>query len=176
MNQNETWNFWFWYISCMPCTCRLDHFHGLWKWRIQRPTKRRHVQGMLDETDPLDRNLWLSSPLCCKIQPARKLINWKSTSGNERLDSTFVSLQERSPSDKEAVGIATSLISHYGDSRWQIQLPQILNFVTSSFTWISTKLLDIHESCPFILFRTNYFVTASFFHRLNENFNHFLSA
>ena len=45
--------------SSIPCTCRL--LVGLclspcsWamKWRQQRQTKTRNVQGMLDETDPL---------------------------------------------------------------------------------------------------------------------------
>ena len=36
----------------MAFVCR--HFHGPWPWRQQRQTKRRHVQGMLDEIDPLN--------------------------------------------------------------------------------------------------------------------------
>ena len=45
--------------SNIHCTCHLlvglrcRPFHGPYKWRQQRQTKRRYVQGMLDETDPL---------------------------------------------------------------------------------------------------------------------------
>ena len=47
--------------SSMPCTFRLlaclccRHFYGPRKWQ-QRPVKRRHMQGLLDETDPFTRN------------------------------------------------------------------------------------------------------------------------
>ena len=46
--------------SSIHCLCGLlaktfvcRHFHSPSKWQQQRQTKRPHVQGMLDETDPL---------------------------------------------------------------------------------------------------------------------------
>ena len=46
--------------SSIPCThgllvgLRCYHFNGPCKWRRQGPSKRRHVQGMLGETVPLN--------------------------------------------------------------------------------------------------------------------------
>ena len=46
-------------VSWLAFVC--PHFHGPWKWRQQRQIKRRHVQGMLDEIDPLNtaKNDWI---------------------------------------------------------------------------------------------------------------------
>ena len=58
--------------SSMPCTCRiLDRlcwfvvaiFMGQENGDKQRPTKRRHVQSMLDETDPLTKIFG-----CCSLK------------------------------------------------------------------------------------------------------------
>ena len=62
--------------SSMPCTCRLldclcsCHFMAHENGDKQRPTKRRHVQGMLDETDPFNLlKFKVNFPVgcCCKI-------------------------------------------------------------------------------------------------------------
>ena len=42
------WNKGYLFMGLFCC-----HFYGPCKWRQQRPTKRQHMQGMLDETAPL---------------------------------------------------------------------------------------------------------------------------
>ena len=46
------------------------HFRGPRKWRQQRQTKRRHVQGMLDERDPLRLRFHYSVFKCLRFHIA----------------------------------------------------------------------------------------------------------